>query len=114
MACAESEGSDTKFVSPAGNLPCQVQAEVDKLSESLAADDSEPVEKLVADQFQAYLKSVDDVIRDVVTTEQLRIAWGKSSSVPLLKSYVGARQAAGAPDICVLWIQIHVSRICCV
>ena len=112
MASGEEEGSDTKFVCPVHDLPTQLQSEVDLLSVTLGADDSEPLQKLVVEQFKTYLMGVDDVIKDVFTKEQLRTAWEKKQFIVLMKSYVETKQTATALGICVSLTYVSLSFVC--
>ena len=112
MASGEEEGSDTKFVCPVHDLPTQLQSEVDELSVALGADDSEPLQKLVVEQFKTYLMGVDDVIKDVLTKEQLRTAWEKKQFIVLMKSYVETKQTATALGICVSLTYVSLLFFC--
>ena len=93
--------SNNGFVCPFDDLGDDLQEEVDELVKHLDGQDSQPVKVLVEDKFAEFVRTLDEIVKDTTTMDDLHKSWSRKRLLPLLQDYIASKDAAVALGVSV-------------
>ena len=93
----DSKGlSNNGFVCTFDDLGEDLQEQVDELVEHLDGQDSQPVKVIVEDKFAEFVRTLDEIVKETTTMDDLRKSWSKKRLLSLLQDYIASKDAAVA------------------